>query len=170
MDGQRGIRLMDLNQMGTTLELLALQMAAYLKEAELIGLTDIPPLFESPDSVRSSGEEYYGLYESDKLAGAAAVKWETQTLDNDETQVPALRICRLMVQPNLLRQGIASDLLAYILRMAAERKAVTTVLAVSTNPAAVALYTRFGFRAVREFPSYAGLRLYEMLQDGGRAL
>jgi ribosomal protein S18 acetylase RimI-like enzyme len=163
MEQERMIRLINLSDGKEMLELLALQTAAYIKEAEMIGLTDIPPLFESPDSVRGSGEMYYGLYEEGSLLiGAVSLKKDDSVWASSPA-LASLRICRLMVHPQRLRQGIASGLLDCVLRMASEEKLDVCVLAVSTHTAAVSLYSRFGFRTVRRHPAANGLVLNEML-------
>lgn len=162
MEGQEAIRLIDLDDGKEMLELLALQTAAYIKEAEMIGLTDIPPLLESPATVRNSNEAYYGLYAAGKLEGAIALK-EEQSLWASAGAGDCLHICRLMVQPNRLRQGIASRLVGHAVDLARRSGLSASVLAVSTNQAAVSLYIRYGFRTIRQHPAANGLVLNEMV-------
>ncbi|MDF2927395.1 MAG: family acetyltransferase [Paenibacillaceae bacterium] len=165
MEAERTIRLIDLYEGNGMLELLALQMAAYVKEAEMIGLTDIPPLLESPASVRSRGEAHYGLYEDNQLAGAVSLKLEHGGLGRLE-MAPALRICRLMVHPAHLRRGVASRLIRYAIAAGqAEEAKYLTVSAVSVNEAALALYSRFGFITLAQHAAVHGLTLNEMLLE-----
>ncbi|MDF2936607.1 MAG: acetyltransferase [Paenibacillaceae bacterium] len=157
------VRLIDLDNTREMLELLALQTAAYKKEAELVGLADIPPLLQSPQSVRDSGEIYYGCFMEEGLAGAVSLKQEQPSLLAAPLGPVRLHICRLMVQPGLFRRGIASTLLRHVLQLANAEGLDTAVLAVSTNAPAMALYGRFGFQTIRQHPAIGGLTLNEMV-------
>ncbi|RAU95066.1 GNAT family N-acetyltransferase [Paenibacillus sp. YN15] len=161
------VRLIDLDNTQEMLELLALQMAAYQIEAEWVGLADVPPLLQSPQSVRDSGEIYYGCFMEDRLAGAVSLKREQPSLLAAPPGPVKLHICRLMVQPGLLRRGIASELLRRVLQLAAAEGLDVTVLAVSINEPAMSLYGRFGFRTIRQHPAIAGLTLNEMVARPG---
>ena len=150
------IRLIDLDRQENVLALLALQLAAYFKEAETIGLTDAPPLWDSPAALRASGEQFYGLYAAEgMLSGAISVKPEgcgkvAADSPAGRTQACTLRICRLMVHPGRLRQGFASRLVRHILLLTvAEPVSTVTVSAITANTAAIALYSGFGFQPVR---------------------
>jgi ribosomal protein S18 acetylase RimI-like enzyme len=116
------------------LELLQLQMSAYRVEAELIGFTEIPPLKDSISSVRESKERFYGWYEGDELAGA--VSFET---DGDEAT-----ICRMMVQPNHFRKGVASSLLQHVLELLGKARRINVSTGAKNEPA-VRLYRKHGF-------------------------
>lgn len=153
------IRLIDMNHTQEMLELLALQADAYKKEAELVGLADPPPLLQSPQTVRNSGERYYGYYMDGNLAGAVSLKRE----EPGPPDPPRLLICRLMVRSGLLRRGIASGLLRHMLQLAAEEGLDVAVLSVATNTPAMSLYARFGFATVRQHPAIGGLTLNEMV-------
>ena len=156
-------RLIDLDNTQEMLELLALQAAAYNKEAELVGLADIPPLLQSPQSVRASGEVYYGFFTEEGLAGAVSLKREQPSLLAAPPGPARLHICRMMVQPGMFRRGIASALLRRVLELAAAEGLDTVVLAVSVNEPAMALYGRFGFETIRQHPAIGGLTLNEMV-------
>jgi ribosomal protein S18 acetylase RimI-like enzyme len=161
------VRLIDLDNTQEMLELLALQTAAYKKEAELVGLADIPPLLQSPQSVRASGEVYYGFFTEAGLAGAVSLKREQPSLLAAPPGPERLHICRLMVQPGMFRRGIASALLQRVLDLAASERLDTVVLAVSVNEPAMALYGRFGFETIRQHPAIGGLTLNEMVAKPG---
>jgi ribosomal protein S18 acetylase RimI-like enzyme len=150
---EAGIRIIGLQDSPDFLQLLGLQMAAYVKEAEMIGLPDIPPLFESPDTIRSSGEAFYGYYTDDsELAGAVSVRHEAG----------GLRICRLMVLPERFRQGIASRLLQFVLEELTGGSGAVIVRTVTGNTSAWSLYTRFGFKPSGEVSEINGLTLAEL--------
>lgn len=161
------VRLIDLDNTQEMLELLALQAAAYKQEAELVGLADIPPLLQSPKSVRSSGEVYYGYFLEEELAGAVSLKREQPSLLAAPPGPERLHICRLMVHPGMFRRGIASALLRRVLELAAAEGLETAVLAVSVNEPAMALYGRFGFEIIRQHPAIGGLTLNEMIAKPG---
>lgn len=155
---EAGIRIIDLQDSGELLQLLALQMAAYVKEAEMIGLTDIPPLLESPETLRRSGETFYGCYpdaDGGELAGAVSVRREADEADG-------LRICRLMVRPERFRRGIAALLLRFILEEASGGTGTVNVRTFTTNTAAMALYSRYGFLPTGRVTEVNGLTLAEL--------
>jgi ribosomal protein S18 acetylase RimI-like enzyme len=158
------IRPIDLTHTGDMLNLLSLQMAAYIREAELIGLSDIPPLLDSPDSIRSSGERFYGYYsdeaEGSKLAGAVSVQEAPSS--GPGSKLWAIR--RLMVQPDRFRQGIGTALVRHVLEESALQGVPVSVRCVSTNHAALSLYRSLSFVPVRQYPPLEnGLILVELL-------
>lgn len=168
MSGSGEIKSVDLGNWDNMLELLALQTAAYVKEAEMVGLTDVPPLLESPESLRSSGEMVYGWYGTDlRLAGAVSLQEEPGTAELGYGNMELLRIKRLMVHPDRFRQGIASRLLEFVLyQLAAEAGASAVVVsAVSTNKPALTLYSKFCFRAISQSEAPEGLKLMELCCD-----
>ncbi|MFD7525355.1 GNAT family N-acetyltransferase [Paenibacillus chitinolyticus] len=134
------MRQIPLDDVQAVLELLALQTTAYLVEAELIGYKDIPPLRDSPLTLRCSKETFTGYYVNDREEGreelAGAIAWEEKGTE--------LTITRLMVHPRHFRQGIASALIRHALTTnpQAGRFVVSTGEA---NLPAVRLYEKFGF-------------------------
>ncbi|MDF2962179.1 MAG: family acetyltransferase [Paenibacillus sp.] len=128
------IREIDLNMNSQVLDLLMLQQLSYRVEAKLIGFKEIPPLWDSPKTLRESGELFFGYYEDNILAGSVSVKQSPKELT----------ICRMMVHPSYFRRGIASRLLEF-----AETLAVPGMLIkVSTgtkNEPAVSLYRKYGY-------------------------
>jgi len=128
------IRKIDLSDNQQVLDLLFLQQLAYRIEAELIGFKEIPPLWDSPKTLKDSGECFFGYYEAAKLIGAVSVKQSPKEMT----------ICRMMVHPSHFRQGIATLLLQY-----AEGLAIPgLMIKVSTgtkNAPAIHLYTKFGY-------------------------
>ncbi|SEG78220.1 N-acetyltransferase [Paenibacillus sp. UNC499MF] len=133
------MRPIPLDDVQAVLELLALQSSAYLVEAELIGYKDIPPLKDSPLTLRCSKETFTGYYlndpeEREELAGAIA--WEENGTE--------LTITRMMVHPRHFRQGVASALIRHAL--AANPQAGRFVVSTGeANLPAVSLYEKFGF-------------------------
>ncbi|TDF94180.1 GNAT family N-acetyltransferase [Paenibacillus piri] len=142
------IREIDLNDNAQVLDLLMLQQLSYRVEAQLIGFKEIPPLWDSPKSLKESGELFFGYYEGHRMAGSVSVK-----------QTPKeLTICRMMVHPDFFRRGIASRLLEY-----AESLAVPgMLLKVSTgtkNEPAVNLYGKYGYKPGQTMEIAKGITL-----------
>ncbi|MBW4841632.1 MAG: GNAT family N-acetyltransferase [Paenibacillaceae bacterium] len=131
-------------------QLWGLQHAAYRLEAKAVGLTETPPLPDTFDSIRTSSDLFIGaLSEDGELLGAVAVRGDTDGM---------LEITRLMVHPDHLRQGIGTKLLKYILANHSDQQGFT-VTASTLNAPAVALYSKFGFRPVKQVGSAAGVEL-----------
>ncbi|WJH37137.1 GNAT family N-acetyltransferase [Paenibacillus sp. CC-CFT747] len=133
------IRLLNLNDNREALQVLALQQASYRVEADIIGFEDIPPLMDSMDSLRRSGESFLGSFEDEELAGMLAyTKAKGQ-----------VTICRLGVHPDYFRKGTASRLLLHL--EAAEPEISRFVVSTgSLNEPAVRLYKKHGFEPTEE--------------------
>lgn len=129
-------------------ELLAVQVAAYAIEAELIEYPQLPPLFESIDDLRSSGELFLAAFEGDTIVGATSVAVVADALD----------ICRMVVSPSHMRRGIASRLLEAVESMRGERSRLTVSTGEANIPA-IRLYERYGFEIVRRRTLPDGLKL-----------
>lgn len=107
-------------------QIWSLQHQAYRLETRAVGLAEAPPLPDTFDSIRSSGDAYYGVLSEDgRLLGAAAVRSEAPgTLD----------ITRLMVHPERLRQGIGSSLVRYVLDNHPEAERFTVAARLAKRP------------------------------------
>ncbi|MDR6555607.1 GNAT family N-acetyltransferase [Paenibacillus qinlingensis] len=136
------------------LTLLALQIASYRVEAELIGFDDIPPLKDGIQSIREVKETFYGYFVDDheKQTLAGAISFERDGC--------IVTICRMMVHPTFFRKGIASSLLQHILieqeREGAMRFIVSTG---SANLPAIRLYEAHDFIVRRVFTVPPGVSL-----------
>lgn len=129
------IRKIDLTDHHQVLDLLFLQQLSYRVEAELIGFKEIPPLWDSPKTLRESGECFFGYYDDDnKLAGAVSVKQGPKEMT----------LCRMMVHPDYFRQGIATQLLQYAESLAVPGLMIRVSTGTNNEPA-VRLYTKFGY-------------------------
>jgi GNAT superfamily N-acetyltransferase len=142
------IREIDLSDNHQVLEILFLQQLSYRIEAELIGFKEIPPLWDSPKTLKESGEQFFGYYEGETLAGAVSMKQSSKEMT----------ICRMMVNPSFFRRGIATRLLQF-----AEGLAVPgLMIKVSTgtkNEPAVRLYTKFGYEPSQVIEIAPGITL-----------
>ncbi|WP_167747103.1 GNAT family N-acetyltransferase [Cohnella luojiensis] len=148
-----GIVSLDIRQRETAEEIWALQHPAYRLEAALIGVSDLPPLRDTIQSLQECGETFLGYRDSQgDLVGA--VSCEKEKLEH-------YTICRLMVHPEHLRQGIGSLLMVRLLSEK-PRNATWTVTAEVRNLPAIALYERFDFirqETFKPIPSIEMLRL-----------
>ncbi|MEH7109247.1 MULTISPECIES: GNAT family N-acetyltransferase [Bacillaceae] len=115
--------------------LFSLQRSSYLIEAKLIDFYDIPPLKETIKDLVDSGEQFIGFFDEDELVGALSYTMVGQELT----------ICRLIVDPNHFRKGIAQKLLINL----EENNNEISVFKVSTgrdNFPAIRLYLKNGFK------------------------
>jgi ribosomal protein S18 acetylase RimI-like enzyme len=95
---------LQLNNNEEVLKILNLQLAAYRVEAAIMGFDEIPPFYDTMDTLRTCGETFYGYFIKDTLAGIVSYKLEDKILD----------IYRVAVHPCFFRRGIADQLLSYI--------------------------------------------------------
>ncbi|MDN4620380.1 GNAT family N-acetyltransferase [Paenibacillus sp. PsM32] len=134
----------------TVQQIWALQHIAYRLEAELIGFKELPPLMDTVESIRRSGETFYAyVNEYEEIQGVISIEQE----EHD-----TLTIARMMVHPTAFRQGIASQLIEHVF---AQYPNVPLYI-VSTgklNQPAVALYEKYGFRPVETFEVAPGVKL-----------
>lgn len=129
------IKRLDLSDEGTVEEIWRLQHASYPIEAELIGFDRIPPLMDTLRSLRECGEQFYGYFVEDELAGAISTESE---------QPGELTICRMMVHPRFFRRGIAGSLLDHVLNGNPDVKTFIVSTGLRNTPA-VNLYEKKGF-------------------------
>jgi GNAT superfamily N-acetyltransferase len=133
------VRPLDLSDETTLEAVVALQRASYAVEAELIGAPSLPPMHETPEQLRASGESFLGVRRDGRLVGAVSWKRHGDTVD----------IHRLVVDPSAMRGGIATRLLDALEER--EDGAVRwTVGTGAANAPARALYERRGFVAAGE--------------------
>ena len=148
---------LDLGDDATLAELVAIQRAGYIIEAQLIGAESLPPLRETPEQVRASGETFLGALEDGALLGAVSYRRLGDLVD----------IHRLVVHPDAFRRGIATALLDALdaRETSAQRWTVGTG---AGNGPALALYERRGFRRTEERDVGDGLRWIRLDRAGGR--
>ncbi|MCP3031808.1 GNAT family N-acetyltransferase [Halobacillus sp. A1] len=124
-------------------QIVSIQRPAYQIEADLIGSDRIPGLYDTVEDIKACAETFIGWYVGDHLAGFISYVWNDATVD----------IHRLVVSPSHFREGIAKNLLSYILHFEAERIIVSTG---AKNVPARKLYASLGFRE----------REYQVVEDG----
>ncbi|WP_239618431.1 GNAT family N-acetyltransferase [Cohnella mopanensis] len=150
-----GIAVIEIKRREVAEEVWALQHPAYRIEAALIGVPDLPPLQDTIQSLQACGEIFIGFRnEEGELLGA--VSYERERLGD-------LTICRLMVHPDYLRQGIATRMLEYL--FSDQRNlCMWSVMAEIRNLPAIALYERLGFVRHETFKPIAGIEMVKLIR------
>lgn len=130
----------DLNDSAQARELLNVQLLSYSVEARLIGFRDIPGLHDTVESLQACGEQFFGCWQGDALAGAISFKEEDGCID----------IHRLVVHPDYFRRGIGERLVRHVLDTYQQRAGRFIVATGAANLPAKRLYTKLGFLEQRE--------------------
>ncbi|MCZ8518525.1 MULTISPECIES: GNAT family N-acetyltransferase [Paenibacillus] len=140
-------------------QLLAVQIPAYLVEAELIGFHGIPALQDTAESLARSAETFYGYYADGELAGAAAYELVQDTMD----------ITRLVVHPRYFRRGIGGSLIRCLLGLptGAQRYTVSTG---AKNVPAKELYKKHGFAETTDVEVAPGVWLTRLERQAPASL
>lgn len=138
-------------------EMLTLQRAAYVTEAQLYGDLHLPALVQTLAELRTEVAAHGGLVarEGPRMVGAVRLR-----LDGD-----VLHIGRLTVAPDRQGSGIGTRLLA-----AAEAAAPAVRAALFTghrSEANLRLYRRSGYAEVRREPVHDGLVLVHLEKELG---
>ncbi|VTR62734.1 Acetyltransferase (GNAT) family [Actinobacillus pleuropneumoniae] len=82
----------------------------------MIGFSEIPPLLDTFETIRASGETFFGyINEEGDLIGAIAV----------EPEQDQVTISRMMVHPGHFRKGIAGSLIRHVLECYQEARMFT---------------------------------------------
>jgi ribosomal protein S18 acetylase RimI-like enzyme len=140
---------LDLEDKKTIKNILELQMASYIIEAELIGYYEIPPLKDTIDSLTYCDEIFYGYYIEETLAGIISYKiMEDYILD----------IHRVAIHPRFFRSGIAGKLIKYIEGLEAKINKVEVCTGKKNIPA-INLYLKNGYIKVEDIEIGDGVYL-----------
>ncbi len=131
-------------------QLWFLQHTAYRIEAERAGFQHVPPILETMSQLQSSEQNYIGFFHEECLWGALSYVI-------DDT---SLTICRLMVDPEHFRQGIAFQLIEHIIETSHQIQEFI-VYTGAKNTAAVQLYQKHGFHPVGDVEAASGIVLTE---------
>ncbi|WP_419960366.1 GNAT family N-acetyltransferase [Psychrobacillus sp. BM2] len=117
--------------------ILSIQLPAYKVEADLIGFDGIPQLLDTVEDIKNSKELFLGKLDGSKLVGFLSYEDTEELID----------ICRLVVDPNHFRKGIASELIDYLLSIKANGKKVVVSTGAKNVPA-ITLYERHNFKKI----------------------
>ena len=119
--------------------ILSIQLPAYKVEADLIGFGGIPQLLDTVEDIKDSEELFLGRLDGSNLVGFLSYKVTDELID----------ICRLVVDPNHFRKGIASELLNYLLTVKANEKKVVVSTGAKNVPA-ITLYEKHNFKKIAD--------------------
>lgn len=123
--------------------------SSYSVEAKILQADDFPPLKRTLEQYQHTDTVFYGYWKKDKLA--AVVEIRSQNSSETKTHIQSL-----VVSPNYFRQGIASQLMAFVLE-----NFNTSALFVETginNHPAIKLYEKFGFKQTNQWDTECGIR------------
>jgi ribosomal protein S18 acetylase RimI-like enzyme len=156
---------LDLGDDALLARLVALQRASYAVEARLIGAESLPPMRETPEQLRASGETFLGARDGgargagardDGAAGAAHAGRLVGALsyrrDGD-----LVDIHRLVVDPAAFRRGVATALLDALEQRERDARRWTVGTGAGNVPA-LTLYERRGYRIAGERQVAPGVR------------
>jgi GNAT superfamily N-acetyltransferase len=143
-------------------EILTVQRAAYVAEAQRYDDPRIPPLTEPLDGVLAAvaaGQVLVARTAAGRLVGAV----------RGVVDGPTCHIGRLVVVPDLQGRGIGTVLLAAVERAHAAAVREFALFAGAGSEANLRLYRRCGYRAVRTERVTDGLSLVHLVKPAGPA-
>ena len=119
---------------------------SYAIEAELLNITDFPPLKRTLENYINSSTEFFGYFKNQNLAGVIEI-------DNNNNFT---HINSLVVDPKFFRQGIARKLMEFVFEtFDSDLFVVETGL---ENGPATKLYNNLGFKEVNQWNTDHGIR------------
>jgi ribosomal protein S18 acetylase RimI-like enzyme len=123
---------------------------SYEIEAQLIGVSNFPPLQRTVNDIAASDTRFYGFFDNECLAAIIEITVDDQMLD----------ICSLTVEPRFFRKGIADKLVDYVLsEFEFEKAVVETAVA---NAPAIKLYKKHGFVEFKRWTPSHGIKKLAM--------
>ncbi len=125
---------------------------SYQIEATLIGTTNFPPLRRSVSKIQSSNTEFYAYMAAGVMAAVIEIE--------ENKQAHCLDIHSLTVDPHFFRQGIASKLLAHVIKTTA--LTTVTVETAVVNAPAITLYEKHGFEIYQQWTPDHGIEKVAM--------
>jgi len=142
------IRLLDLNEIEIVRDILALQKASYIIEAELINFYEIPPLKDTFETIKECDEIFFGYYINESLAGIISYKISEKVLD----------IHRVAIHPRFFRRGVAGKLIAFIENLQRDISKIEVCTGKKNTPA-INLYLKNGYKEVKDIEIGEGIYL-----------
>ena len=140
------IKILDHENYSVAEKIYGVFQVSYAVEADLLGAKNFPPLKRSAANLSQSKTSFFGFYRDEKVIAVIEI----------EPFPSVFHICSLVVDPTYFRQGIASKLIDFILKLlAGNRITVETGLA---NKPAIALYQSFGVKEVKQYDTDHGVR------------
>ncbi|HLW30731.1 MAG TPA: N-acetyltransferase [Aequorivita sp.] len=125
---------------------------SYAIEAELLNITDFPPLKRTLENYINSSTEFFGYFKNQNLAGVI----EIDNNNNNNNNNKFTHINSLVVDPKFFRQGIARKLMEFVFEtFDSDLFVVETGL---ENGPAIKLYNNLGFKEVNQWNTDHGIR------------
>ena len=135
------------------LELYRLQLLTFESEAEMIGCRLIPALMESEADYRGTFNQWHTykmVDDAGKIIGGIRYQYDAGVVE----------VGRLMVHPDYRQQGLARKLLGFVDEQCSQdRRVLYTCTKSWIN---IKLYTKMGYKAVREIQDETGLSFVYM--------
>ncbi|WP_422358503.1 GNAT family N-acetyltransferase [Reichenbachiella sp.] len=148
----RKIQKLEPRDISTSTILWALFQKSYKVEAELVAVSDFPPLRRAVEDFQESNTMFYGVLINEKLAAATEVSINEVDLE----------VCSLVVDPDFFRQGLARELLIFIEeRFKPERSTVETA---AVNIPAIKLYEKHGFVMTDQWMTSFGIEKVKLVK------
>ena len=123
---------------------------SYAIEAELLNITDFPPLKRTLENYINSSTEFFGYFKNQNLAGVIEID------NNNNNNNKFTHINSLVVDPKFFRQGIARKLMEFVFEtFDSDLFVVETGL---ENGPAIKLYNNLGFKEVNQWNTDHGIR------------
>ena len=129
------LRKLDHRHEAMALQIHRLSLSSYQIEAELLGVTEFPPLNRTVDDILNSSSQFFGCFKNNHLAAAVEI---------ENTGPHQINIASLVVSPDYFRQGLGSRLVSWTLEHIPWK--VATVSTEIGNIPAIRLYEKLGFQ------------------------
>lgn len=138
------------NNLATAKKIRSVFQASYQVEAKLLKATDFPPLKRPLENYLKSTTAFFGFLKKEELVAVVEI-----IHNNDFTHIRSL-----VVHPLFFRQGIASQLMEFVLEtFDSDLFVVETGL---ENVPAIKLYEQFKFIEVKQWDTDHGIRKIKM--------
>ncbi len=131
---------------------------AYKAEAQLLGVTDFPPLDRSIENIADSNTVFQGIWSNRQLAAVVEVEQSAEPCTGEDTE--RIEIHSLAVHPNFLRRGLGSLLTQAVIKQHPTKNIL--VQTASLNLPAVALYQKLGFIVCKSFSTPEKIELVQL--------
>jgi len=140
------IRQLQNSNRDVSIKIRSVFQASYAIEAELLNAVDFPPLKRPLESYIESNNDFFGYFKNNELAGITEIKHHDSFT----------HIQSLVVHPRFFRQGVANELMTFILNSFSS-KPIIVETGVENAPA-TKLYKKFNFIEVKQWDTDHGVR------------
>ena len=144
------IKKLDNSNIDIANEIFTVFQNSYKIEAQLIGVSDFPPLLRSVKNIENSKTQFYGFIEDKCLAAVIEIVIKDTHLE----------INSLTVDPSHFRKGIANKLMSYVLERIDFSEAIVETAIV--NIPAINLYKKHGFVEFKRWTPSHGIQKLAM--------